>query len=68
MTIADPLDKRYVVVKKSEQSPESGEGGFARVNVPARTIYSLYGGNVLDPVQVKISFLSNQKAGAFYIR
>ena len=38
----DPLDNKYVALKQSETYPEAGEGSFAKVDIPAHTIYVLY--------------------------
>ena len=52
--LQDPLDKKYVVIRKSNISPDAGEGLFANRNVPANTIYSLYSGKLYQPKEIKI--------------
>ena len=43
----DPLDNRYMLLKTSERYPAAGEGAFAKEDVPAFTVFSLYGGRIL---------------------
>jgi hypothetical protein len=42
----DALDNHYMELKISEKYPSAGEGAYARVDIPANTIYSLYSGHI----------------------
>ena len=45
--LGDPLDNQYLYLKTSEKYPAAGEGAFAREDIPACTVFSLFGGRVL---------------------
>ena len=51
--LRDPLDKRYVYVKKST-IPNAGEGLFAKRNIPANINFVLYGGLLFNERQMEI--------------
>lgn len=43
----DPLDNRYLYLKPSKEYPLAGEGAHAKIDVPAFTPFSLYGGHIM---------------------
>ena len=47
--VQDPLDKKYVNLKKSRAFPNAtaNEGAFAKMDIPSNIICSLYGGLIL---------------------
>ncbi len=45
--LRDPLDKKYIELKNSEKYPKAGEATFATKDVPANTVFVLYGGMLL---------------------
>lgn len=47
IVLGDPLDNRYLLLKTSEKYPTAGEGAFAREDIPACTVFALFGGRVL---------------------
>ena len=51
--LGDPLDNRYLYLKTSEKYPAAGEGAFAREDIPAGTVFSLFGGRVLTKEEGK---------------
>ena len=48
----DPLDKRYVTLKSSEEFGNAGEGAYAAEDVPADTVFVLYGGHILTTAEM----------------
>lgn len=52
--LKDPLDKKYMLVAKSNISPNAGEGAFAIRDIPTNTFFSLYGGMLYTPYQYQI--------------
>ena len=50
---ADILDDKYVEVRASEAFPEAGDGLFAKADIPASIIFSLYSGHALTSEQRK---------------
>ena len=59
--IQDPLDKKYVYLKKSEKIDD---GVFAKVDIPAETIFATLSGYVytFDELEIYLESLS----GKFY--
>ena len=49
----DPLDNRYVRLDSSMEFPSAGEGLFAREDIPPDTVFALYGGHILDKVEME---------------
>ncbi len=52
--LRDPLDKKYVYLKDSIRFPAAGKATFAKRDVPANTVFVLYGGRLLTEDQDKI--------------
>ena len=50
--LREPLDKKYVNVKKSKVA--TGQGVFAARDIPANTSVTIYGGYLYDEEQMKI--------------
>ena len=48
----DPLDNRYVRLDRSMEFPSAGEGLFAREDIPPDTVFVLYGGHILNKVEM----------------
>ena len=52
--LKDPLDKKFMYLKKSDISSVDDEGAFAVRDVLANTIFSLSGGMLYTPDQYQI--------------
>ena len=57
--IEDPLDKKYVYVKKSKKY---GDGGFAKMDIPAETVFATLSGYVytFDELEMYLKSLSKK--------
>ena len=49
--LQDPLDKKYVYLKRSVSFDSAEEGTYAVRDIPANTKYVLYGGYIYDKEQ-----------------
>ena len=54
------MDKKYLYLKQSDVFPDAGEGAFAKRNVPANTIYSLYSGKLYHSKEIKTLEMDNK--------
>jgi hypothetical protein len=52
--LRDPLDKKYVHLMDSKMYALAGEGAHATRDIPANTVYVLYGGYILTKEQNQI--------------
>ena len=52
--VRDPLDNKYLYLKDSNTFDTAGEGAFAAMDIPASTVFVLYGGMLYNSEQNKI--------------
>ena len=52
--VRDPLDKKYLYLKESDTFDKAGEGAFAAMDIPASTVFVLYGGMLYNEEQNQI--------------
>ena len=46
--IDDPLDKKYVTISASKPSYATGDGAFAKTDIPHNTPYAVYSGQIFN--------------------
>ena len=46
--IDDPLDKKYVTISASKVSHATGDGAFAKNDIPHNTPYAVYSGQIFN--------------------
>ena len=46
--IDDPLDKKYVTISASKLSYVTGDGAFAKTDIPGNTPYAVYSGQIFN--------------------